>query len=240
MGHYAETMNAMVLAAGAGTRLAELELGVPKALVEIGGEPLLARQLRYLHANGVRRVVVNAHHLSEAIESFAAEYRSAQRPELVVLVEPQLLGTAGGVRNALAQLGEQAFLVLYGDVLFEEPLAPLVRTHRDSGALATLAVYESDSLHGKGVVSVDSSGRITGFIEHGDFEPGARGLVNAGLYVLEPALLSTLQPGVPSDFGHDVFPAALARGEHLGVHQLAAPVLDVGTPADLARARVAL
>ena len=233
-------MNAMVLAAGRGTRLAELDLGVPKALVEIGGEPLLARQLRYLHANGVRRVVVNAHHLSEAIESFAREYRSAGGPELVVLVEPALLGTAGGVRNALDQLGEQAFVVLYGDVLFEEPLEPLVRAHRERGALATLAVYDSDSLEGKGVISADPSGRITGFIEHGDFGPGERGLVNAGLYVIEPALLATLEPGVEADFGHDVFPAALARGEHLDAHMLAAPVLDVGTPADLRRARVAL
>jgi NDP-sugar pyrophosphorylase family protein len=233
-------MNAMVLAAGRGTRLAELDLGVPKALVEIGGEPLLARQLRYLHANGVGRVVVNAHHLSEAIESFAAEYRSAAGgPELVVLVEPALLGTAGGVRNALDQLGEGAFVVLYGDVLFEQPLEPLVRSHRERGALATLAVYESDSLHGKGVISADASGRITGFVEHGDFEPGARGLVNAGLYVLEPALVAALQPGLPADFGHDLFPAALARGDHLAVHMLAAPVLDVGTPADLRRARVA-
>ena len=231
-------MNAMVLAAGRGTRLAELDLGVPKALVEIGGEPLLARQLRYLHANGVRRVVVNAHHLSEAIECFAAEYRSADGPELIVLVEAELLGTAGGVRNALEQLGEQAFLVLYGDVLFEEPLEPLLRAHRHSGALATLAVYESDSLEGKGVISVDATGRVTGFIEHGDFEPGARGLVNAGLYVVEPALVEPLEPGLASDFGHDVFPAALARGDHLAVHMLAAAVLDVGTPADLERARV--
>jgi mannose-1-phosphate guanylyltransferase len=233
-------MNAMVLAAGRGTRLAELDLGVPKALVEIGGEPLLARQLRYLHANGVRRVVVNAHHLSEAIESFAREYKSAGRPELVVLVEPALLGTAGGVRNALDQLGEDAFVVLYGDVLFEEPLEALVHTHRERGALATLAVYESDSLDGKGVISADASGRITGFVEHGEFEPGARGLVNAGLYLLEPALVATLEPGLPADFGHDLFPAALARGDHLAVHMLAAPVLDVGTPADLRRARVAL
>jgi NDP-sugar pyrophosphorylase family protein len=233
-------MNAMVLAAGRGTRLAELDLGVPKALVEIGGEPLLARQLRYLQANGVERVVVNAHHLSEAIESFAAEYRSAGGPELIVLVEPALLGTAGGVRNALAQLGPHAFVVLYGDVLFEEPLEPLVRAHRERGALATLAVYESDSIAGKGVISVDRSGRITGFVERGDFPPGARGLVNAGLYVIEPALVAALAPGLAADFGHDVFPAALARGEHLAVHLLAAPVLDVGTPADLARARVAL
>ena len=231
-------MNAMVLAAGRGTRLAALGLGVPKPLVEIGGEPLLARQLRYLHGGGVQRVVVNAHHLSEAIEEFAAEYRSGGGGELVVLVEPELLGTAGGVRNALPLLGDEPFLVLYSDVLVEEPLEALMAAHRERGAAATLTVYESGELAGKGVVEAGADGLITRFVEKGGFEPGARGLVNAGLYVVEPALVADLQPGVAADFGHDVFPAALAGGERLAVHLLPAPVLDVGTPADLRRARV--
>ena len=233
-------MNAMVLAAGRGTRLAALGLGVPKPLIEIGGETLLARQLRYLHGGGVQRVVVNAHHRSEAIEEFAAEYRSGGGGELIVVVEPELLGTAGGVRNALPQLGEETFLVLYSDVLFDEPLGPLLATHHERGASATLTVYESAQLSGKGVVEADSHGVVTGFIEKGEREPGERGLVNAGLYVIEPALLAGLEPGVAADFGHDVFPAALARGERLAVHRLAAPVLDVGTPADLERARLAV
>jgi NDP-sugar pyrophosphorylase family protein len=230
-------MNAMVLAAGRGTRLAALGLDVPKPLIEIGGETLLARQLRYLRGGGVQRVVVNAHHLSGAIEDFAAEYRSGGGGELIVLIEPELLGTAGGVRNALPQLGEETFLVLYSDVLFEEPLEPLLATHRERGALATLTVYESAQLGGKGVVETDGHGLVTAFTEKGEREPGARGLVNAGLYVVEPALLADLAPGVAADFGHDVFPAALARGERLAVHLLGAPVLDVGTPADLDRAR---
>jgi mannose-1-phosphate guanylyltransferase len=235
-------MNAMVLAAGRGTRLAALDLGVPKPLVEIGGEPLLARQLRYLEAAGVQRVVVNAHHLSEAIEEFARQYRSRSpaTAELVVIVEPQLLGTAGGVRNALDRLGPTPFVVLYGDVLVDEPLALLIDAHAESGALATLAVYESDELDGKGTVEVDAAGRVTGFIERGSFPPGHRALVNAGLYVVDPALLREVAPGSFCDFGHDVFPAALARGERLATHLLAAPVIDVGTPEGLRRARLAV
>jgi mannose-1-phosphate guanylyltransferase len=233
-------MNAMVLAAGRGTRLAALGLGVPKPLLEIGGETLLGRQLRYLHGGGIRRVVVNAHHLSEAIEEFAAEYRSGGGGELVVVVEPELLGTAGGVRNALPQLGEEAFVVLYSDVLFDEPLERLLATHRERGAAATLTVYESGELSGKGVIETGADGLITRFVEKGAFEPGARGLVNAGLYVVEPSLVADLAPGLACDFGQDVFPAALARGERLAVHLLPAPVLDVGTPADLERARLAV
>jgi NDP-sugar pyrophosphorylase family protein len=156
----------------------------------------------------------------------------------VLISEPELLGTAGGVRNARQHLGAEAVVVLYCDVLIDEPLAPMLEAHRESGALATLAVYESDRLEGKGVVGVDAQGRVTDFVEHGHFELGAHGLVNAGLYVLEPAFIAAIPAAVVSDFGHDVFPAALARGEHLGTHVLPAPVLDIGTPEALAQARL--
>src|SRR2546423_12596170 len=102
----------MILGAGRGTRLAQLDLGVPKILVDIDGEPLLARQLRYLDRQGVRRVVVNAHHLSGQVEAFAAgQHRGS--PELVVVVEPTLLGTAGGGRHAPSGRGGGALPLRY-------------------------------------------------------------------------------------------------------------------------------
>jgi NDP-sugar pyrophosphorylase family protein len=91
----------MVLGAGRGTRLASLGLEVPKILVDVSGEPLLARQLRYLDGEGVDRVVVNAHHMADKVLAFARE-RSGP-PELIVVSEPELLGTAGGVRNAISR-----------------------------------------------------------------------------------------------------------------------------------------
>ncbi len=118
-------MNAMILAAGRGTRLGELGQTVPKVLVDVGGEPLLARQIRYLKDGGIERIVINAHHLADQIESFVAEHPHAV--DIEVVVEPELLGTAGGVRNALPHLGEGAFVVLYGDVIVDEPVERGVR-----------------------------------------------------------------------------------------------------------------
>jgi NDP-sugar pyrophosphorylase family protein len=132
----------MLLAAGRGTRLRSVEPNVPKALVPIAGEPLLARKLTYLERQGISRVVVNAHHLADQVPEFAREYRGSV--DVVVVVEPELLGTAGGVRNALTQLGDDRFVVLYGDVVTKRALAPMVERHAQLGAAATLAVYESD------------------------------------------------------------------------------------------------
>jgi len=218
----------MVLGAGRGTRLARLGLGVPKILVDVGGEPLLARQLRYLAGLGVTRVVVNAHHLAEQVEDFAREHIGV--PELVVVREPELLGTAGGVRNALDHLGEDPFLVVYGDVLLDFPLE-LPRRAR-----ATITVYESMRVEGKGTVEVDGDDMVVRFREKEDVAPPA--LINAGIYLLDPSFVRDHAPAGASDFGHDVFPAALARGEPVGVVRLPQPVLDVGTPEDLARAQM--
>jgi mannose-1-phosphate guanylyltransferase len=226
----------MLLAAGRGTRLRSVEPNVPKALVEIAGEPLLARQLRYLGGQGISRVVVNAHHLADQVLAFAAEHRGS--PDLLVLVEKELLGTAGGVRNALPQLGQESFVVLYGDVLTNEPLSLLTERHQQTGALATLAVYESAEIEAKGTVTVDDAGMVTAFAEKSATADGATALINAGIYIVEPELAQLIPEHIASDFGHDVFPAALARGLRLAAHRLSSPVLDVGVPATLQLARL--
>jgi mannose-1-phosphate guanylyltransferase/phosphomannomutase len=227
-------MKAMILAAGRGTRLGSLGKATPKVLIEIDGQPLLERQLHYLGRNGVNQVVVNAHHHAAQIFSFAETYGGSV--QLVCVIEERLLGTAGGVRNALDHLQPGPFFVLYGDVLVDAPLTPLLELHREMGACATLAVHAAQSSEGKGVVEVDERGRIERFTEKGAQTEGPV-LINSGLYVLESDLVATLPPGVESDFGRDVFPAALEQGLPLYAVRLAEPVIDIGTPEGLALAR---
>ena len=232
-------MNAMILAAGRGTRLGELGRSTPKILVELDGEPLLGRQIRYLKRGGVQRIVINAHHLAEQVQRYVASH--PQAADLSVVLEPELLGTAGGVRNALALLGGDAFAVLYGDVVIDEPLAAIADTHRRSAAAATLAVYRTREVEGKGTVELTADGLVSAFHEKTAASSDADAFVNAGLYVVEPRLMRPLPAGVMLDFGHDVLPAALARGERIAAHVLAAPVIDIGTPSalDLARGTLA-
>jgi NDP-sugar pyrophosphorylase family protein len=227
-------MNAIVLAAGRGTRLGALGRRVPKVLVRVGDRPLLARHLELLESEGVERVVVNAFHLASQIEDFARAYDGAL--ELICTVEPRLLGTAGSVRRALPHLGEEPFLAVYGDVLWYEPLAPLLRAHAKARPAATLAVHAAPSAEGKGVVELDTAGRVIRFIEKGTTESGPF-LINSGIYVIEPQLMRSLPVGVPLDFGHDVLPTALMDGKPILAHRLARPVIDIGTEEGLARAR---
>jgi NDP-sugar pyrophosphorylase family protein len=227
-------VNAIILAAGLGTRLGDLGEQIPKVLIPLGGRPLLARHLELLRRAGVQRVVVNAFHLASQIEDFTRAYEGPL--ELVCTVEPRLLGTAGSVRRALPYLEPGPFLVLYGDVVVDDGLESLIATHASAQPAATLAVHEEPSAEGKGVVKVDASGRVTAFVEKGERGTGPF-LVNSGLYVIESELVSELPENTAYDFGHDVFPQALGAGETMLVHRLARPVVDIGTEEGLARAR---
>jgi mannose-1-phosphate guanylyltransferase len=227
-------MNAMILAAGLGTRLGSMGRAVPKVLIDIGGRPLLERNLDYLQRQGISRVVINVHHLATRIESFVQSYEGPL--EVVCVFEERLLGTAGGVRNALRHLEPGPFVVLYGDVLVEEQLGSLLEFHRAAGSLATLAVHEADSAEGKGILEIEPTGRVTRFVEKGQQNTG-RALINSGMYVLESDLLSSVAPGAVCDFGEDVFPQALARGLPIFAFRLRSPVIDIGTPEGLSLAR---
>ena len=142
-------MKAMILAAGLGTRLQRLTLTRPKALVEVQGFPLLAWVIGRLVQHGFTEIVVNAYHLADQIVAFLDDYQ--RQPghtglSLAVSRETHLLGTGGGVQNAAWFLDDgHPFLVHNVDVLTDLDLNCLMEAHRDSGAIATLAVQERKS-----------------------------------------------------------------------------------------------
>ena len=230
----------MILAAGRGTRLGELGRQRPKVLLEVAGQPLLDRHIEDLARARAESVVVNAHHLADQI---TAHVENGMWPiPVTVVVEPELLGTAGGVRNALPLLGDGPIVVVYGDVISDVDLPALVKAHVDSGADATLVVHPADDAHGKGIVLVDAEDRIIGFAEKPEPEDLAGVsrpfLINSGIYVMDAGLVRAFTP--PSgeyDFGHEVFPAALAGGRHLRVERIGIAVTDIGTPESLAAAQ---
>ena len=136
-------MQALVFAAGLGTRLKPLTDRMPKALVDVGDVPMLERVIRRLAHVGVDRVVVNVHPFADRIERFVRE-REAFGIEVVLSHESEHpLETGGGLAHArhLLRLNEPLFLH-NADVLTDLPLDVLAEAHEQHGALATLAVME--------------------------------------------------------------------------------------------------
>jgi NDP-sugar pyrophosphorylase family protein len=156
----------MVFAAGVGSRLQPLTEKTPKALIEVGGRPLLERVLDRLARFGVDAAVVNVHHEPERIEAFLRTGRI--RIPVTLSREPELLDTGGGLRNAAALLvGGAPFFIHNVDVLSAIDLGALYAQHGESGALATLAVQPRSA--GRALL-FDPDGRLAGWEE----APGGR------------------------------------------------------------------
>ncbi len=132
-----------ILAGGLATRLRPVTEQIPKALVEINGEPFLAHQLRLLAARGVTRAVLCVGYRGEMVRDFAGDGARFGVELAYSFDGPELLGTAGAVRNALPLLGE-AFFVLYGDSYLPCDYAAVAQAFAACGKAALMTVYRND------------------------------------------------------------------------------------------------
>ena len=153
-------MKAMVFAAGRGTRLQPLTDTRPKALVEVAGRTLLEHVLRRLVEAGVTEAIVNLHHLGGQIPPFLEKHKHFGLRRVVYSQEPVLLDTGGGLKQAAWFFdGGNPFLVHNVDVLSDIDLGGLLAAHRNSGALATLAVMARTT---ERPLYFDTDGRLVG------------------------------------------------------------------------------
>ncbi len=211
-------MKAMVLCAGRGTRMGGLSRDLPKPLLDIHGRPILDRILANLARWGFDQVVLNLHHHGALIRDFAGD-GARWGVRVHCRFEPELAGTAGSVRDAAGLLaGPDPVLVHYGDVVTNQDLGALVRTHQARGALATLLLHRRPGSNS--VVVVDPDWRVLRLLERPG-EEERKGVdspwVNSGVYLLDPALPPALPGPGPLDFPRDVFPELIARGRVAGV-----------------------
>lgn len=217
----------MVLAAGAGTRLRPLTDTVPKPMLPIGGQPLLAHTLRWLHAAGVREAALNLHYLPAVVRDGLGD-GSRWGMHLRYNVEHELLGTAGALLP-FGDFWDRTFAVIYGDLLLDLDLDALLRFHRQHGALVTIALKPTDTPRSQGMVE-EAGGRVLRFVEKPQTWPTEHGTANAGVYIAEPAALRWIPRNRPSDWGHDIFPALLAADQALMAATVGGRVIDIGTP----------
>ena len=225
-------MKAYLLAAGLGTRLKPLTDHIPKCLVPIAGQALLGIWFELCARHGISAVLVNLHHLPDAVRAFVAAYRGPLHIETVH--EPVLLGSAGTVsaqREFVA--GEAAFWILYADNLTTVDLTRMLAFHHNRRAEFTIGLAPTDTPREKGILTLDEDGRVLNFTEK-PREPRSN-LANAGLYIAGPSLFELLDPAAPRpfDFGLHVLPRLLGR---MHGYRISEYLQDIGTPAALASA----
>jgi NDP-sugar pyrophosphorylase family protein len=226
-------MRAFILAAGEGRRLRPLTERVPKPMIEVRGRPILEHNVRLLVRAGVRDITINTHYLPDVVttnfddgKKFGARISYSH--------ETELLGTAGAL-NAVRDRFEETFVVVYGDNLTTCDLSRLIEVHRSGQATATIAVYARDDVSQSGVVVLDGDDRVLRFVEKPQAEERLGHWVNAGLLVLEPSIFRYIPSEGFSDFGRDVFPAALAAGDRIQAYRMTEHLWWIDSLADYER-----
>ena len=224
-------MKAFLLAAGVGSRLRPITDTTPKCMLVFDDRPLLDIWLDEFERVGVEEVLVNLHHLPDVVRRHVAA-RTAP-PAVRMFFEPELLGSAGTLAaNREWVDGEELFLACYADNLTDFDLRSLVDAHREHGAIATLAVFHSERPSAGGVVELDATNRVIGFVEKPS-EP-VSDLTNAGIYALRPSVLDEIDGTPPRDIGYDLLPRLVGRAQAVLVEGY---FRDIGTCDAYRRAR---
>jgi len=209
--------------------LRPLTESIPKPALTLVDRPFLAYMIEWLAGHGVTEVVLACGFLPDVLREALAGEEERAGVTIHYAVEPEPLGTAGAIRFAADQLGEQLddrFLGLNGDVLTDFDLSALLWAHEQRRARATIGLHHVEDASAFGLVRSGGQGEVLEFLEKtGEPVPGD---VNAGMYVLERSALDLVPPGENVSIERDVFPRLVGNGLH--AQSLAGYWMDIGTP----------
>lgn len=187
-------MDALILAAGEGTRLLPLTRTRPKPLFPILNRPLLERTFNYLSHFSVSTVILNTHHLAGQIDDFVQTQKEYSSFEIETRFEPQILNTGGGIGNSRNFLCSDPFVVVNGDILTDIDLNKAIEFHQSHKGPVTLILHDYSEFNH---VAVDSHGRIKKLRD-------AEGhtLAFTGIHILDQNVFNFL----PASGSYDIIP----------------------------------
>jgi len=219
-------MLAAIVAGGLGTRMGAVTANMPKPMLPVRGKPLLEHQLIWLKNQGFSEVVLCVGYKAEVVKDYFGD-GGKWGLKLGYSIEDKPRGTAGCIADLKTK---DDVLVVYGDLFPDLELAPLLEfqaEHRDGEA--TLVLLRTDHPQDSDLAELDGA-RIKRIYRGG---PGDLAL--AAVWIVKPSLTDLIPADQASDFGRDVFPAALARGRRLLGCVMKGVLADLGTPERLAR-----
>tara|TARA_B100000795_G_C22708384_1_gene402515 strand:+ start:70 stop:849 length:780 start_codon:yes stop_codon:yes gene_type:complete len=219
-------INALLLAAGEGTRLRPLTLDWPKCLMPINGRPLLEYWILLLEQLRIQNILVNTHYKKEIMKEFLDRERFNGLVSYVY--ESKFLGTGGTLLENIDFFRDKITLFIHADNWCHcdfEAFIDFHSNHRPANTIMTMMTFRTATPSSCGIVELDNAGIVQKFHEKVKKPPG--NLANAAIYLLEPEVLDLLQSlSSVSDFDVDVMPSLLgkiATWENTNIHR------DIGT-----------
>jgi mannose-1-phosphate guanylyltransferase len=224
----------MVLAAGLGERMRPLTLRTPKPALPVLGLPLIRHVFWRLRMDGITHAVLNLHHLPDTMRTAVHEAAEATGLAFATTLEPEILGTGGGLRHAAEHLrGSGTVLVRNGDFLADVDLQAALASHRLSGCPVTLALVPSQP--GYSVVETDARGRVVSLAgEPQPASPPVSTHVFTGWQLVEDEVFERLPPG-KSDTVRDLYRTLASEGR-LNAFLHGGSWVELGTPRQMLQA----
>lgn len=231
--------SAVLLAAGRGVRLGGLTENFPKAMLEVGGVPILHRIIRGLAEAGIGRFTIITGHAADVLERGTGD-GSQWGVAIRYHRQRTLDGTARALGLAREDVGEGAFFVGWGDIVIDpRNYRRVVEAAASTGA--ALAVNEVDDPYAGAAVYFDDASIVTNIVEKPAKGTSRTRWNNAGLCVLPPDIWDFVDALQPSERGEYELPQAIAAFVASGGRMRAVPIegpwFDAGTPESLAAAR---
>lgn len=187
-------MKTIIMAGGRGTRISQLYPDIPKPLIPITdgtgvAKPVLQWEIESLVAQGFTDIVLTVSYLHEQIEAYFGD-GSRIGCRIQYFVEDTPLGNAGALFKMRQELGDEPFLLLNADAVFEIDFNRMVEFHRQHGGLVTLFTHPNSHPYDSGIVIADDEHSVTSWLTKEDPRPEwYKNRVNAGLHVIDPTVL---------------------------------------------------
>ncbi len=232
----------LILAAGFGKRLGELTSSRPKALIEVGGKPLIFWNIELAAASGFKKIFINLHYLPEQIRQAVGD-GSEWGVDIVFSEEqPIILDTGGAIKNIESKLEHSQLVTMNCDTLVGRnfSLNALLDRHQEfDAALATLVLRSDSRARDFGALGIDDGGRVVSFLgKHYGPGPEKRELMYTGIQVISRRLIETMPPqGSVFSITKDIYPEVLAADGFIGSVVYDGIWNDVGTPERLKEAQ---
>jgi MurNAc alpha-1-phosphate uridylyltransferase len=225
------TLPVAILAGGPAKRLRPLTKHIPKALLDVQGEPFIAHQLRLLSAHGIKRVILCASYLGEMIQEAVGDGKHFGVQVEFSFDGPRLLGTAGAIKKALHLLG-QAFFILYGDSYLPCDYQRIQTAFEESGRPALMTVFHNDGRRERSNVEF-TGGQILAYDKQN--QTPRMHYIDYGLGVFNRAAFEIVPSEQPFDLAI-LYQNLLYRGE-LAVYEVEERFYEIGSFAGLEEMR---
>jgi mannose-1-phosphate guanylyltransferase len=230
------SMQAVILAGGLGTRMRPITETIPKPMITVAGKPFLQRQLELLSGAGIERALLLVAYLGEQIQEYFGDgTKFGCKVSYSFEVSP--LGTGGALKNAEAKLQDR-FVLVNGDTYLAIDYRAVAKQCAEVNCSALIVAYEKPGTISKEIpasimpnnLGVNSHGLVTGYRKR---NPEGLSHIDAGVIVLKKEILAGLREGQRCSLEEEIYPSLIARGEMRAwvTHE---PFYDMGSPAGLA------